>query len=179
MMWRLAICALLAGVPASALAQDAGAENDQLSVPIFAAGGKPAGTISMTDTPNGVLIVANFEAGVLAAGEHAMHFHETGDCSDTAAFETAGDHHNPTGAEHGYMPEGGPHAGDLPNIMIVDGQKSEVDVFSPMVRFSDGDAPLLDEDGSALVIHAGADDYTSQPSGESGDRIACAELTGG
>jgi Cu-Zn family superoxide dismutase len=105
-----------------------------------------------------------------------MHFHETADCSDGESFETAGDHHNPGSHEHGYLPDAGPHAGDLPNFTIVEGQAADVEFFSSMVRLSDGDAPLLDDDGSALVIHAGADDYESQPSGESGDRIACAEL---
>ena len=108
-----------------------------------------------------------------------MHFHEKGDCSDTAAFETAGEHHNPTRAEHGYIPEAGPHAGDLPNISVADGEATEVSAFSSMTRFNGGEAPLLDADGSAFVIHAATDDYCSQPSGEAGDRIACAELTGG
>lgn len=178
-MWRFALSAFLAAVPAALLAQEASSQDNQLSVPILAAGGKAAGTLSLTDTPNGVSIVASFEPGALPAGKHAMHFHETGDCSEAEAFKAAGAHYNPTGAEHGYLPEGGPHAGDLPNIVIVDGQESQVGAFSPMIRFSDGDAPLLDDDGSALVIHAAADDYTSQPAGASGDRIACAALTGG
>lgn len=175
-MLRLATMAALAALPGLASAQDA-PENSQLSVPIFAAGGKPAGLLELTDTPNGVLLVATFDAGGLPAGEHAMHFHETADCSDTEAFETAGGHYNPADAEHGFIPEAGPHAGDMPNI-VLGNEKTVVSAFNPMVRFAEGDAPLFDDDGSALVIHAGADDYESQPSGESGDRIACAELTG-
>jgi Cu-Zn family superoxide dismutase len=170
--------ALLVSLPALALAQATTPEESRLSVPLFAKGGQPAGTIDLTNTPNGVIVVATLQAGALPAGEHAMHFHQVGDCSDTEAFESAGDHHNPTDAEHGFIPEAGPHAGDMPNVTVVEGQETKVTEFASMVRFTEGDAPLLDDDGSALVIHAGIDDYESQPSGDAGDRIACAELTG-
>jgi Cu-Zn family superoxide dismutase len=174
-MWRLAI-AVLAVCPAAALAQDT---ETNFSAPIVATGGTPAGTVDLTDTPNGVLIVATFEAGALPAGEHAIHIHEKGDCSDMEKFESAGGHYNPAGAEHGYVPESGPHAGDLPNIIAVEGDPTNIEHFNAMVRLGEGDAPLLDADGSALVVHANPDDYESQPSGNAGDRIACAELKGG
>jgi Cu-Zn family superoxide dismutase len=178
-MLRLSAALFLAGVAPAAFAQHA-PENSQLSLPLFWTGEKPAGLVEMTDTPNGVLIAVTFEPGGLPAGEHAMHIHETGDCSDVAeGFKKAGAHYDPTSAEHGYKPEAGPHAGDLPNVTIVDGEQTKVSVFSPTLRFSEGDAPLFDRDGSALVIHAVADDYESQPSGNAGDRIACTELTGG
>ena len=176
-MWRLAAIAALAACPTVALAQDAA--QSSASAPIVGTGGQPAGTVDLTDTPNGVLIVATFDTGALPAGEHAIHIHEKGDCSDTEKFETAGGHYNPAGAEHGYVPEGGPHAGDLPNIIAVEGQATKVQHFNPMVRLNAGDAPLFDTDGSALVVHANPDDYQSQPSGNAGDRIACAELRGG
>lgn len=177
-MLRLSMLVLLAGASPTALAQDSAPKESRLSLPIFAAAGEPAGIVEMTDTPNGVLLELTLEPGVLAAGEHAMHIHETGDCSDgDAGFEKAGGHYNPASAEHGFIPEPGPHAGDMPNMLIVDGQKTEVSAFNPMVRFAEGDAPLFDDDGSALVIHGGTDDYESQPSGDAGDRIACAELT--
>ena len=162
----------LALAPATALA------NGKLSVPLIGQGGASAGTVDLTDTPNGVLVEFTVPAGGLEPGERAMHFHETGDCSDQAAFQSAGGHYNPADAEHGFIPEGGPHAGDMPNIVILDGAETKLSVFNPMIRLSEGDAPLLDGDGSALVIHAGTDDYRSQPSGNAGDRIACAEIKG-
>lgn len=177
-MLRLAIAALLAATPAAALAQDAAPAESALSAPFIGNDGKPVGLANLTDTPNGVLLVATFEPGMLSAGEHAIHFHETGDCSDTAKFEKAGAHHDPGGHEHGYKSEAGPHAGDLPNFVITEGQQMQVSHFSATVRFGEGDAPLFDADGSAIVIHAGPDDYETQPSGGSGDRIACAALTG-
>jgi Cu-Zn family superoxide dismutase len=178
-MLRLSAALLLAGVAPLALAQDA-PEESRLSLPIFSKDEKPAGLLEMTDTPNGVLIVVTFEPDGLPAGEHAMHIHETGDCTDVAeGFKKAGAHYDPSSAEHGYKPEAGPHAGDLPNVTIVAGEQTKVSAFSPRLRFSEGDAPLFDDDGSALVIHAAADDYESQPSGNAGDRIACTELTGG
>ena len=66
----------------------------------------------------------------------------------------------------------------LPNFVIVEGQTTAMSAFSALVRFKEGDAPLFDADGSSLVIHAGADDYETQSSGASGDRIACAEIKG-
>jgi Cu-Zn family superoxide dismutase len=169
---------LLTGASSAALVQDSTAEEWRVGAELVAAGGKPAGAVALMDTPNGVLLQVTIEPGALAVGQHAMHIHATGDCSDAdAGFEKAGGHYNPAEAEHGFVPEAGPHAGDMPNIVVVDGQKSEVSAFNPMVRFTEGDAPLFDDDGSALVIHAGTDDYQSQPSGNAGDRIACAVLT--
>ena len=173
-MRRLLALLFSAAIPALAVAQ----EHAPMSVPLIAKGGEQAGTVTITDTPNGVLVTAQLEGGGVQPGEHAMHFHETGDCSDTEKFEKAGGHYNPTGAEHGFLPEGGPHAGDMPNIVIVEGGPTRVSAFAPMVRLQEGEARLLDEDGSALVIHAGPDDYASQPAGKSGDRVACAELKG-
>jgi superoxide dismutase, Cu-Zn family len=167
-----ALGVLLAG---TAMAQ----EESQLSAPLMGVGGKPVGVLELRDTPNGVLVSATIEEGALPAGVHAIHFHEKADCSNTETFETAGGHHNPTGAEHGYLQDAGPHAGDLPNFNIAATGTTAMSAFNPMVRFKEGDAPLLDADGSSVVIHAGPDDYESQPAGDSGGRIACAELTGG
>ena len=135
------------------------------------ASGKEIGTATLTQTPHGVLI----DVGVmgLPAGEHGFHIHETGKCEGEGGFKSAGGHYA-AGKEHGYMVEGGPHPGDMPNQFVQEGGMMRAHVLDDMVSLKEnGDNPLLDGDGSAIVIHSGADDYMSQPSGDAGDRIAC------
>lgn len=132
--------------------------------------GSEHGTVTFTQTPAGVLLIAELTG--LPPGEHGFHLHETGACEPP--FESAGGHYNPTEAEHGYKMVGGPHAGDMANIHVPDSGDLTIEVFNPSVTLEEG-APetLFDEDGTAVVVHAGADDYESQPSGDAGDRIAC------
>ena len=132
--------------------------------------GETIGTATLIETPNGVLITA--ELANLPPGLHGFHIHEVGRCDPATGFESAGEHYNPTGAKHGYMLEDGPHAGDMPNQTAGPDGKMLAQVFNPHVGFS-GKATLFDQDGSALVVHATADDYRSQPSGAAGDRLAC------
>ncbi len=133
--------------------------------------GNSIGTATLVETPNGVLIRA--ELANLPPGIHGFHIHETGACDPEGGFESAGGHYNPTGAEHGFMVEGGPHAGDMANQTVGEDGRLMAQVFNERVSLTGGEAPLLDDDGSAIVIHATADDYMSQPSGAAGDRIAC------
>lgn len=137
--------------------------------------GEELGTANLTETPNGVLISTDVRG--LPEGVHAFHIHETGECDPATGFESAGGHYAPEGNEHGYLNEGGPHAGDMPNQTVHSGGVMQTDVFNPRVSLA-SDAPntLLDDDGSALVIHAGADDYVSNPAGDAGERIACAAI---
>ena len=131
------------------------------------------GTVTLKQTPNGVLIEAHLTG--LSAGAHGFHIHETGKC-DAPDFKSAGGHFNPTDAKHGITVEGGPHAGDMPNIHFPeDGDAGlRVEVLNTMVSLEEGaEGYLLDEDGSAIMVHSGADDYESQPSGDAGSRIAC------
>jgi Cu-Zn family superoxide dismutase len=137
------------------------------------ASGQSVGTATLTETPHGVLIRA--ELNNLPPGEHGLHIHETGQC--TPPFETAGGHFNPAGAQHGLLNEAGPHAGDMPNIHVPDGGAITVEVLNTFVTLSGGATSLMDADGSALMIHAMADDYTTDPAGEAGDRIACGVIT--
>jgi Cu-Zn family superoxide dismutase len=132
--------------------------------------GRQVGTGTVTQTDKGVLITAALSG--LPAGQHAFHVHETGKC-DAPSFESAGAHYAPMKRQHGFLASGGPHAGDMTNVQIV-GSTVSVQEFNPFVSLSGGEAPLLDEDGSALILHAKADDYSTQPSGDAGDRIACA-----
>ena len=113
----------------------------------------------------------------MSPGSHAFHFHETGKC-EGPDFKSAGGHFNPAMSSHGFNVEDGPHAGDMKNIEVgVDG----TGVFEGMnmrVSLGGSDMPTLkDGDGSAIIVHAGADDYASQPSGAAGVRIACAVIS--
>lgn len=160
--------AMTATVLASALA---------LAAPAFAADtatailkdpdGKDVGKVTLTAVPTGVLLDADLTA--LPPGDHAFHIHEFGKC-EAPDFKSAGGHFNPEEDEHGLMNKAGPHSGDMPNIHVPENGKLHIEVLNQMVNLSQG---LLDADGSAIVIHQGPDDYTSDPAGDAGPRIAC------
>lgn len=138
--------------------------------------GKESGTIALSSlAAGGVQIVATAEG--LPPGVHAFHLHETGQCDPAEGFKTAGGHHNPTNADHGWESPEGPHAGDLPNVHIQDDGFLAIQHFVTTVSLDENDpATLFDDDGSALVIHQGPDDYMTDPAGAAGDRIACAVI---
>lgn len=133
--------------------------------------GKSVGTAELTEEDDGVRVKVN--ATDLPEGLHGFHFHETGKC-EAPDFESAGGHFNPTGASHGLEEKEGPHAGDLPNLEVgADGTVEDEFLAEHVTLESGKDNSLLQESGTALVIHAEADDGKTQPSGDSGDRIAC------
>ena len=115
------------------------------------------------------------DAGV-APGEHGFHIHEVGQC-DAPDFESAGSHYNPTGAQHGLLNPEGPHAGDLPNLVVAQDGTVDYLVTSALVTLGDGERSLFDSDGSAVIIHEGADDYVTDSSGDSGGRLICGVIT--
>lgn len=135
-------------------------------VVLSAANGAPRGTATMSEGSDGLSV--RVDAAGLPPGVHGIHLHTVGRC-DPPAFSSAGPHWNPTGAQHGRENPKGAHTGDLPNIIIgADGRGT--------LSFKESGATvagLLDADGSALIIHADADDYKTDPSGNSGARIAC------
>lgn len=134
--------------------------------------GKKIGMVMLKDTPNGVLVSADV-AG-LPAGQHGFHFHEKGACDPAQKFTTAGGHFTGGKAQHGLLLAGGNHAGDMPNAYVSADGTLKSELLNTGVTLASGPHSLFDADGSALVIHAKADDYTSQPAGDAGDRIACA-----
>lgn len=145
---------------------------DRASAQMKDRSGKDVGTVELVETPNGVLITAKLKG--LPPGEHGFHIHAVGKCEPP--FASAGGHFNPQEAKHGLMSEEGPHSGDLPNLIVSVSASGEANVqlWNPMVTLqADTDDSLLDQDGSAIVIHAGPDDHKSDPAGNSGDRIAC------
>lgn len=164
---RLLTASLLATVAAGPLAVPAAAAQATLADKE----GKTVATATLAETNAGVLIT--LEASALPPGVHAFHIHESGAC-EPPDFTSAGGHFNPGDTSHGFEAEGGPHAGDMPNIHVPESGMLTVEVLNPNVTLEPGPPEsLFDDDGSALVIHAGADDYTSQPAGDAGTRIAC------
>jgi len=126
----------------------------------------------LTETPHGLLVRGRLSG--VPTGMHALHFHETGRCE--SPFKTAGGHFNPTQRTHGALDPGGPHAGDLPNLVVPKTGKLDFELLVSGVSLNSGPGMLLDADGSALVLHARPDDHLTQPSGDAGDRIACAVI---
>ena len=128
--------------------------------------GADVGRATATEVTGGLRFTV--DAKDMPAGTHGAHAHTTGRC-DAPGFETAGGHWNPTEMKHGTMNPQGPHQGDVPNLIIDSGGRGTVAVTIPGATM----AGLLDADGSAFVIHAQADDLKTDPSGNSGGRIAC------
>lgn len=131
------------------------------------ADGAAAGSATATAGADGQVMVALSVQG-LPPGQHGVHVHMTGRC-DAPTFESAGGHWNPTNATHGLEDPAGQHAGDMPNLTVGADGAGTLEYRLVGGAF-DG---LLDADGSAFVVHAGADDQRTDPSGDSGDRIAC------
>lgn len=159
--------AAIVALPVASLAQDAAAPVNMIN-----AEENEVGTVTISTTPSGMLHVI-VEMTDLPPGAHGFHIHETGQCDPASGFESAGGHYA-GGHEHGVMAEGGPHAGDFPNVHVGQDGVLKAEFFTDRVSLTeDGENPLRDEDGSAVVVHADPDDYSSQPSGEAGDRLAC------
>lgn len=136
--------------------------------------GERVGTVTLTQGTAGVLMLLKVYG--LPPGYHGMHFHSVADCSDHEAFKKAGGHVDPHKKPHGFLNPGGPHEGNLANLIVGQEGTAELELYSQMVSLEQGPANLLDQDGSALIIHANRDDHQSQPIGGSGDRIACAAI---
>jgi Cu-Zn family superoxide dismutase len=137
--------------------------------------GKAMGTAQLTQTDKGVLIALDLKD--VPPGPHGFHIHQTGTCDGAAKFTSAGGHFAVAGQEHGFHSGKGPHAGDMPNLIVPESGVLKQQIFTPGVTLGAGENSLFDADGSAFVIHAKGDDYRSQPAGDSGDRIACAVIT--
>jgi len=130
--------------------------------------GTRIGTATFTDTYAGILVVGSVTG--LGLGAHGVHIHGAGKCDPP--FTTAGPHFNPLGKQHGFENSNGPHLGDMPNIDTPAAGTLRFEVLLPGVTLK-GTNRLLDASGAAIVIHSARDDYKTDPSGDSGARIAC------
>ena len=138
------------------------------------ASGVAKGTARLRQTGGGVEV--RIAANGLPAGPKGFHVHTTGKC-DAPDFASAGGHWNPTAMKHGTESPAGPHLGDMPNLVIAANGSGEARFTLAGATLTGGATPLMDADGSAVMIHAGADDYKTDPSGNSGGRIACGVVT--
>ena len=170
----VALLALTAGVTASVTAAD-GAVHARAR--IVDGAGQTIGWARLTEDAGGQLHL-NVQVEGVSPGRHGIHLHAIGQCVGPA-FASAGGHHNPLGAEHGLENPAGAHAGDLPNLMVNGAGRGHLDAISHHATLSSGAVSLFDADGSAIVIHANEDDQVTNPTGNSGARIACGVIEAG
>lgn len=129
------------------------------------------GEVAFQETEKGVELSAILNS--LKPGEHGIHIHEVGKC-ERPTFESAGAHYNPAKKQHGIENPKGPHVGDLPNLTADENGEVHLNLMAPQFTLKKGEKnSLFDADGSSVVIHEKADDYKTDPSGNSGARIAC------
>lgn len=152
---------ILAAVPALAAAQTAEAK---LAPTKDSTAG---GTIMFKQDGTKVHVTAHVTG--LTPGQHGFHVHEKGDCSAPDGT-SAGGHFNPAGAAHGHPQKGPHHAGDMPMLVADASGKADLSTELTGVSLGSDAASLV---GKAVIVHAGADDYTTQPTGNSGARVAC------
>lgn len=163
------------GLPADAGgAADTGVNASAATVALRDAAGRDLGTLTVTEGATGLALAGSLRG--LPPGERAIHVHTVGSCEPP--FESAGGHWNPTNQQHGSENPQGPHFGDMPNMTVGADSTVQVQVATPGGTLR-GTNALLDADGAAVVVHASADDYRTDPSGEAGARIACGVVQGG
>jgi superoxide dismutase, Cu-Zn family len=174
--FALAACQQEADAPVNEA--DAGPIEQAPAVPLVGSDGQVLGEVAAGDSAEGAVL--RLTAQGLPAGTHGVHIHDFGLC-DGPAFESAGSHWNPENQQHGFQNPQGPHRGDLPNITVGEDGSAGATMTVQGSNLSGSRAygfanTILDDNGAALVVHAQPDDLRTDPSGNSGDRIACAVL---
>ncbi len=165
-----AIAALIASLLVAGCAVRGTPTDNTARAELRNAGGQVVATATFTQIGNTMRLLV--EAQGLPAGVKGVHIHAVGKC-DPPDFTSAGSHFNPQGKQHGALNPQGPHAGDLPNLTVGADGKGRLESTTELVTLLGGPHSVFDADGSALVIHAAPDDFRTDPTGNSGARIAC------
>jgi superoxide dismutase, Cu-Zn family len=167
----LSLLALLLLCPPAGAAQKARAVARLASLQ-----GKPLGTVEFSALSHGVLIT--FDLHDLTPGAHGIHLHTSGNCDAKTGFTASGPILSlAAGKQHGYLAEGGPRTGDLPNQFAGADGRLHASVVTNSFSLGNGKRSIFDRDGVAVIVDARGDDYRTQPLGNAGDRIACGVIT--
>jgi Cu-Zn family superoxide dismutase len=172
-MIRISLLAAVAALLGGCASVDRIADRQMGSAMLANANGLPAGTATLTNVPGNRVRLSVAAIG-LPPGPHGLHLHMVGNC-EAPGFASAGAHLNPAGRQHGTANPAGSHLGDLPNL-VADSQGAAALSVELSGTAEDLLAQMFDGDGAALVIHTAADDYRTDPTGNSGARIACGVL---
>jgi Cu-Zn family superoxide dismutase len=169
-IYTLAFAAMFLLSPAVGFAKGKG-----VTVELNGPKGESVGSIQIKPAKAGVVLHLHLHG--LAPGEHAIHFHQTPKC-EGPDFKSAGGHFNPDHKEHGLENPKGAHAGDMPNFTVDAKGNAKATIKNRMVNLAPQDPhSLFSHGGTALVIHAKADDLKSDPAGNAGPRVACGVIT--
>ena len=171
---NISLAAALAAATALSAASAIAASPPTASATLTDADGKSVARLMLTQETDGVL--AKLTVSGLKQGVYGFHIHTVGKC-EKPGFTSAGAHWNPTSHQHGKDNPQGPHMGDLPNVTVAASGMGSLEQKIPGAMLTGGDHPLLDADGASAMIHAAPDDYKTDPSGNSGARMACGVIT--
>ncbi|MGP4040565.1 superoxide dismutase family protein [Gracilibacillus sp. D59] len=149
-------------------------DRSPLDVRLYNADKDAVGTATFKEQEGKVTVKVKVEG--LEQGMHGVHIHEYAKC-EGPDFQSAGNHFNPEGNEHGLMHPDGSHLGDMPNLEIEADGTADVEFELPGATLMDGNKSLLREDGTSIIIHEGQDDGVSQPAGNAGDRVVCGVIS--